>query len=140
MSKRALVLLVAGLVLGIIFAGQAEAQAVVKQNPISVNVIASPSVSSPLHSGTSDGNGLPRVPHIRISDFLYGCPAQAYWMESTRHRGQVYGFVRTGYGAKSATSGGCERAQQSEQAGLATLGSLSGSFSLFSPPGIILRL
>ena len=140
MVKRTLALLSVALVLGVVLVGQAEGEAVVKQNPTSVDVLAPASVSGSVHSGTSDGERLPTLPDIIVSDFLYGCSLQAYWMQCTRHRGQTYGSARIGYGAKSATGGGCELAQKSEQPRVADLEPLPGSLSSASPPGLILRL
>ena len=140
MGKRTLALLSVALVLGVVFVGQAEGEAVVKQNPTSVDVLASASVAGSVHSGTSDGERLPTLPNIIVADFLYGFTPQAYWMQCTRHRGQTYGFARTGYGIKSATGGGCELAQQSEQLRVVDLEPLLGSLSAASPPGLILRL
>jgi len=138
--KRTVALLTVALVLGAVFVGQAEGEAVVKQNPTSVDVLAPASVSGSVHSGTSDGERVPGLPDIIVSDFLYDCTLQAYWMQCNRHRGQTYGFARTGYGTKSATGGGCELAQQSEQPRAADLEQLLGSLSSASPPGLILRL
>ncbi len=139
MSKRTVILLIAALALGIVFAGQAEAKVVVKQNPASVNVAAPLSMSNSLHSGTSDSSPFPRVPDIIISGLLADRAQQPCWIRSDYQR-QIYGFARTGYGVKLATSRGCELAQQGGQPKLAILESLSGSLSSLSPPGLILRL
>ena len=140
MSKRTVILLIAALALGIVFAGQAEAKVVVKQNPTSVNVAAPLSMSNSLHSGTSDSNPFPRVPNIIISGLLADCAQQPCWIRSAQYQRQIHGFAHTGYGVKLATSRGCELAQQGGQPKLAILESLSGSLSSFSPPALILRL
>lgn len=143
MSKRTVILLIAALALVIVFAGQAEAKAVVKQNPTSVNVAAPLSMSNSLYSGTSDSNPFARVPDIPdiiISDLLADCAQQPCWIRSAQYQRQIHGFARTGYGVKLATSRGCELAQQGGQPKLAILESLSGSLSSLSPPGLILRL
>lgn len=132
MSKRTVILLIAALALAVVFAGQAEAKVVVKQNPLST--------SNSLHSGTPDSNPFPKVPDIIISDLPADCAQQPCWMRSAQYQRQIHGFARTGHGAKLATSRGCELAQQGGQPRLTILESSSGSLSSLSPPGLILRL
>ena len=140
MSKRTVILLIVVLVSAIVFADHAEANAVTKQSPTSVNVLAPLSVSGSLHSGTSDGNHLPTVPHIMISDFLYGCTTQAYLVQSTRYGGQIYGFARTGHGGIALGAGHSYGFVQHAQSKSAIPVSSSGSLSSLSPPGLIPRL
>jgi hypothetical protein len=139
-SKWILVLLIAALVPGIVFASQAEAPAVVKQSPTSINILAPLSVSGSLHSGTSDGNQLPTFPHRMTPDFLYGCTPEAYWMQSTRYRGQIYGFARAGHGGITlGASHSCGFVQHDQSKSTIPMSSW-GSLSSLSPPGLILRL
>ncbi len=139
MSKRIVILLIAALSLGIVLAGQSEANVLVRQSLTSVNVAAPLSMSNSLHSGPSDSNPLRGVPDIIISGLLAGSTQQPCWMRSTQYQRQIHGFARTGYGVKLATSRGCELAQ-GRQSKLAILESLSVSLSSLSPPGLILRL
>jgi hypothetical protein len=141
-SKRTVILLIVVLVSAIVFAGHAEANAVVKQSPTSVNVPAPFSVSGSLHYGTSDGNRLPTVPHTMIFDFLYDYTPQACWMQSTRYRGQIYGFARTGHvgiGIALGASHSCGFVQHDQSNSTIPMSS-SESLSSLSPPGLILRL
>lgn len=140
MSKRIVILLIAALALGIVFAGQAEAKMVVKQNSLPVNVAAPLSTLNLLHSGTSDSNPLPQVPYIIISGLLADWSPQPCWMQSAQNQRQIHGFARTGYGVRLATSCGCELEQQGGQPKLAILEPLSESLSSLSPPGLIMRL
>jgi hypothetical protein len=138
-SKRTVILLIVVLVSAIILPGHAEANAVVTQSPTSVNILAPSSVSGSLHSGTSDGNHRPTVPHTMISDFLYGCLSQAYWMQSTRYRGQTYGFDRTWHGKRIGAGHACGFVQPDQSKSAVPTSSLE-SLSSLSPPGLILRL
>lgn len=140
MSKRTVILLIAALAWGIVFAGQAEANVVVRQSLTSVNVAAPLSMSNSLHSGTSDSNPFPGVPDIIIFGLLADSTQQLCWIRSAQYQKQIHGFARTGHGTQLAASGGCKLVQQGGQQRVAAPDSLSGSLSSLSPPGLILRL
>jgi hypothetical protein len=139
-SKRTVILLIVVLVSAIVFAGHAEANVVVRQSLTSVNVAAPLSMSNSLDSDTSDGNHVPTVPHTIISNSLYGCLSQAYWMQSTRYRGQIYGSARTWHGGiVQGASHSCGFVQHDQSKSTVPTSSLE-SLSSLSPPGLILRL
>jgi hypothetical protein len=138
-SKRTVILLIVVLVSAIVFAGHAEANVVVRQSLTSVNVAAPLSMSNSLDSDTSDGNHVPTVPHTIISNSLYGCLSQAYWMQSTRYRGQIYGFGHTWHGKRIGAGHACGFVQPDQFKSAVSTSSLE-SLSSLSPPGLILRL
>lgn len=140
MSKRTLILLIVALVTGIVFASHAEPRVVVKQNPMSVNVAATPEVYSSLNFGTPNESHLPTVPDIIISDLLADNVQHLCWIQSSQSNRKIGSFARAGQGFHLTANGGCKPAQQSGQQRLANSELLSGSLCLLSPPGLILRL
>ncbi len=140
MSKPTVVLFIAALASAIVFAGQAEAKAVVKPSTTSVNTAAPLAVSNSLHFSTLDASPFPKVPDIVIYGLLAGRARQPCWMRPPQYERQVYSSAHTGRGTRLTTSGDYELMQQGGQSKLVTRESLSGNFSSFSPPGLILRL
>jgi hypothetical protein len=139
MNKRTAILLIVVLVSGIVVAGHGEAMAAVEQNS-TWGTVATSLGADLIHSDTSDSTSLPRLPDRIISDLLADCGQQPSCIRLVRHQTEIQGFTHSGHGAKSAARGSCELSQRGGQPRRAILGSLPGRLSLFSPPGLILRL
>ncbi len=137
MSKLTVVWLIALWVLGIIFAGYAEAEAVFAQRPAAVTVVAPISVSSSLRSGT---DSFPMVPDTIIFSPRADSDLRLCWARLTDYQRQRHSIARIRYsGMPPGTDHGCKFAEP-EQPKLAIPASSSGSLSSTSPPGLILRL
>jgi hypothetical protein len=138
MSKPALILLIVTFELGILFAGQAQTQAV-EENPTSVNILAPLLVSGSLHSSKPNENRLPTVWDISI-DFLNVGTPPAYLTRGTRYSRHVLGVSHGGSGVKIDKSSGRELALPGGQPLMAAAGSSLASLASLSPPGLILLL
>jgi hypothetical protein len=138
MNKPAALLLIIALELGIIFTGP-QAQAVVKQSPVSVNNLAPLSASGSLYSTTPEINRLPSVRDITIFDFLYGDTAPVCWTRPGQNQKQITAISRSGHGVRLTGSRNGEISSPGRPSKAA--GDIP-SLSLYSlsPPGQILRL
>ncbi len=137
MSKLTVVWLIALWVLGIIFAGYAEAEAVFAQRPAAVTEVAPLSVSSSLRSGT---DSFPMVPDTIIFSPRADSDQRLCWARLADYQRQRHGIARTRYsGTPLDIDRGCKFPEPG-QPKLAISASSSGSLSSTSPPGLILRL
>ncbi|MFH1382627.1 MAG: hypothetical protein ABIH70_07010 [Chloroflexota bacterium] len=141
MNKRTAILLIAGLIFGIVFAGQAEAKAAVKQNVTPLNHAVAPlSVSISFHSSTLDENPLPWIQDIIISNPLPEVTLGDIWMPPSNSQRQNHGVTRTGHGSTLVGRTHNSKFIQLQPSKSAITVSLSGNLALLSPHGLILRL
>jgi hypothetical protein len=136
-SKPAAILLAVALEIGILLAGQAQAQTVVQPSPISADILAPLSASGSLYSTTPAMNRLPTIWDITIFDFVYGYAAQVYWMRPNQNQKQINTLFRSGHGGTLNGSRGGEVTSPGTHPA-ADISSLS--LHSLSPPGLILRL
>ncbi|MDD5509229.1 MAG: hypothetical protein PHI12_00200 [Dehalococcoidales bacterium] len=139
MGRWAEVLLVTMLVLTIVFAKQAEAM--VKQCPVSASSVAPLSVSNPVQSDTSDiltvrpmpGTPL-KIPSYMVADF----PPESFCIRFAQHQRRLV-TCNNGYGFFLAKSGS-GAVFQDGRTKPSFIAPLLRSFDSFSPPGLVMRL